>query len=113
MQYIDVRFVVAEPAEAMKQVSRLEHRRVEGFAVEADQRPRVRALAGDGLEHRALVRVARHHVLPRDEAVALEPRAPDEERVRAGAAVQAGRFQVEEDEWWTGGRAAGKKRRLR
>ena len=57
----------ADPLQPVKQVPRLEQRRVERLAVEADERARARQLGGDALEQRPLVGVARQQELPRDE----------------------------------------------
>src|SRR5580704_7644727 len=87
------------PRQTMKEVPRLEQRRVERLAVEADQRARARKLRADGLQQRALVRVTRQQPLTRTEgAVGLEPPAADEKRERACAAAQSGRLEIEEDE---------------
>ncbi len=89
----------ADPLEAMEEIARLEHRRVERLAVEADERAGARQLVGDGRQHRPLVGVARQQVLPRREpAVVLEPAAADEKRLGAGAAAEPGRLEIEEEE---------------
>ena len=113
VQHVDVRLLRRDPLEAMKEIARLEHRRIERFTVEADECAGAHELVGHGREHRALVRVAREQVLPRRErAVLFEPSAADQKRLRAGAAAQSRRFKVEEDERRTRGRAAADERRF-
>src|SRR3954466_1031572 len=97
----------------MKEVARLEHRRVERFAVEADQRAGTRELVGDGTKHRPLVGVLRQQELPRDERrVGLERSTADEKHLRPGAAAQTRCLEIEEHKRRTRRRPAGIERRL-
>ena len=83
----------------MEEIARLEERRVERLAVERHQRAGTRQFAGDGLEQRPFVRMAREHELPRHEpALGVEPAAADEERLRPRPAAQAGGLEIEEHE---------------
>jgi hypothetical protein len=108
MQRIDMRDARHRPIDAVEQVPRLEHRRVERFAVEADQRTGTAELAGDHVEQRPLVRgPGEQELFHRKSALAVEARAADEERVRPGAAAQPCRFEVEEDKRRARGRTAG------
>ena len=114
MQHVDVRQARPRPLEAMEKVTHLEDRRVERFAVEAHDRASALQLASHGREQRPLVGKAEQHVLPRDEAALLVERAEaDEKGICAGAAAQAGGFEIEEEEGRTRRRAAGDERRLR
>src|SRR5262249_3328979 len=112
MKQVEMRTIGAEPRTAMEETPCLEDRRVERFAVEADEAARFGHRARNGLEHRALLGKARHQKLARDEAVAVEPTAPDEERVRAGAAAQPRGFEIEEQERRADRMAAGQNRRI-
>jgi hypothetical protein len=112
VQDVHVRQLQAEPRKPVKQIARLEERGIERLAIEADERTRTGAIAGDGLEHRTLVREPRHHELPRDEPSFVEPAAADEKRVRARAAAQPGRLEVKEHERRPSGRTPCKKRRF-
>ena len=112
MQDVQVRQLQAEPRESVKQITRLEERGVERLAIEADEGPRASAFAGDGLEHRTLVREPRHHELPRDKPSFVEPAAADEKGVRARAAAQPGRLKVKEHERRPSRPASGEKGRL-
>ncbi len=82
----------------MEHVPRLEERYVEGPAVVGHERTTgVEAFAHDA-EQRALERMADHEELLNAERGPLEPRAADQKGVRAGAAGQARRFEVQEQE---------------
>src|SRR5499427_1088351 len=65
------------------------------------------------MQHRVFVAVAYEQVLSRREpAILFEPPAADEKRVGAGAAAQAGGFEIEEHERQVRWRAAADERRL-
>ena len=99
MQDVHVRQPPANPFQPLKEIACLEHRGIERLAVEADERARGPQLAGDRFEQGRLVRVPGEDELSRDKhAPRLEPRAADQKRVRPGAATEAGRLEIEEDE---------------
>src|SRR5437667_7483863 len=99
MQNVHVRQTAAGPFEPMVEIAGLEEGGVERLSIERDERAGTRQLAGDGFEQRSLVGMPRQHELPRHEsAVAIEPAAADEKRLRAGPAAQAGGLEIEEHE---------------
>jgi len=99
MNEIDVRTVRARRLEAMEEIARLEHRRIERFAVERHQRARAAKILRNDAEHGALAGEIGHQMLFGDEAALLvEPTASNEKSVSACAAVEAGGFEVEKDE---------------
>src|SRR5579864_3883271 len=108
-----MRYAGGYPLEPMEQVSTLEERRVERLAVETDERPRVPDRLANGVQHRLLVAHRRQHELAHDQGPGLEPRTADQKRMRAGAATQAGRFEIEKHEGRPRRRAAGEPRGLR
>ncbi len=112
MQHVDVRRFTSEPFETMEQIARLEQRRVERLAVEADQRAGASERAGDRSQHRPLVRMPREHELPRHESVLVEPAAANEKHVRSGAAAESGGFEIEKHERRPRRSTAGKERRV-
>jgi len=99
VQDVDVWQRLDWPFEPVQQISGFEHRRIERFSVEADERPRPVQIFRNGIQHRLFVAVAHEKVLShREPALVVEPSAADEERLRAGAAAQACGFEIEEDE---------------
>src|SRR5262245_62457947 len=99
MYKVDVGAVDTRRFETMKEITRLEHRSVERFAVERHQRPGTAQIVGDDIEHGALARKIGHQVLLGDEAASLvEPATTDEKRMGARAAVETCCLEIEEDE---------------
>src|SRR6266850_75731 len=82
MQHVEVREPPADPGQPVKQVPRLEHRRIKRFAVEADERAGARELDGHGFEKRPLVGVPGEQELPRDE----RPVVPRSKNINGGGA---------------------------
>ena len=80
----------------MKQPARLHHRDVEGLAVVGDDEVRVLEELRDRGEQRALAGVAGEEELAHLECAEVEVSATDEEGDRAGAAAQAGGFEIDE-----------------
>ena len=109
MQHVDMRQPRRPvPLEPMEEIPRLEHRRVERLAVEADDRARAKKFSRDAAEHRPLDAVLGEHMLPHHEAAILvEPAAADKKGVRPRAAAQPGRFQIEEHQRRPSRRPAG------
>ncbi len=84
-------------------VAGLDQRDVEGPAIVGDEHerpadPARRDLVSDRVEQRALLAVAAQEVLTGSEAVLVEDAEADQERVGPGAAAEAGRLEVEEQE---------------
>src|SRR4029450_4217889 len=75
-----------------------EHRHVERFAVVADEAGRSPYQSVHLVEQRALVLERAEEVLPDAEAVCFEERATDQEGIGPGAASEARRFQIDEEQ---------------
>src|SRR5207245_2956464 len=97
MEHVDMRQLAADPFQPVKEVSRLEHRGVERFSVEADERAGPRELLAYGRQHRSLVGKSRQHELPRHERIVAELAAPDQKRVRPGTTDQTRRLEIDEE----------------
>ena len=97
VQRVEVRHAVERHLHAVEEPARLHHRHVERLAVVGDDQIGVVEELGDRGEQRALGRVAGQQELPDLKRAEVEVAAADEERHRAGAAAQAGRFEVDED----------------
>ena len=92
----------------------LEQRSVERFPVETDEPPGRRQLGADYLQQLPFVAGPQQDELARDESpLGVERAAAHQKCVGAGAAAQASRFQIEEDERWTRRIAAHQKGRRR
>src|SRR5437773_2290804 len=99
MQDVEMRRTAALPFEPVKEVARFEERRIERPAVEADQRTGPRELGARRGKQLALIAESHEHELPRHErAVFIEGGAPDEKRVRSGAAAESGGLEIEKHE---------------
>ena len=73
--------------------------RIEGLAVEGDQRTRPAKILGDQRQHRPLGGKVGHQVLLGDKRpILLEPPAADQKCMRPRATTQAGGLQIEEHE---------------
>jgi hypothetical protein len=96
MQHVDVRHAGKRRVAAVEHEPGLHERQVERLAVIGHNRACLGGDLGDGVEQRALRREAGQHELPDPERRAVEPAAPDQERVGAGAASQTGGFEVNE-----------------
>ncbi len=97
VQRVEVRDSLERHRHAMKEPARLHHRHVEGLAVVADDQLRIVEELRDGGEKRPLRRVTRQQELPDLKGAEVVEPAPDEKRHGAGAAAEAGRFEVDED----------------
>ena len=98
VQHVHVREAVEGRREAVEVEPRLEHRHVERLAVVAHQAGRSSDQPVHFVEQRALVLERAKEVLARAEAVRLEIRAADQERIRPRASGQAGGLKVDEEE---------------
>src|SRR5262245_35189625 len=98
MRHVEMRHLAQRIVETMEQVARLEQRDVERPAVEADERSLRVHPRGDHRQERTFVLEARQQKLSHPQAAILENRAADEKRLRAGAAGEAGRLEIEEAE---------------
>ena len=98
MQHVDVRQPRADPLEAMKQIPRLEHRRVEHLPLKLTSAPARDSSRATAASSGTLVGEPREQELPRHERAIVEPAASDQERVRSCAAAQAGRLEIEKHE---------------
>ena len=90
-------------AQSIELIAGLDQRDVERPPVVGDENRRTtvparRDLFGDRVEQRALLAVPAQEVLPGPEAALVEEAEADQERVRPGAAAEAGRLEVEEEE---------------
>jgi hypothetical protein len=99
VEHIDVGQRPARRCHAVEQVPCFEYRCVEGFSVEAHNCASALDLRGDRAQHGSLGGKIHQQVLLGDEPiVGIEPRGANHEDVRAGAAAQTCRFQIEEHE---------------
>ena len=86
------------PASTGQDETRLEQRQVERCPVEGHDAARPLDERSQRRQQRGLVVEVAHEVLDQDQAVFLEPPGAHQERVGAGAAGEASRLRVEEEE---------------
>src|SRR5690348_4653510 len=86
------------PSAARQYEAGLQERQVKAAAVERHQTTRPLEQGGQrGQQRRLFVEIA-HEMLDDDEAIAIEPPRPNQKRIRARAAGEAGGLRVEEEQ---------------
>ena len=100
-EQVEMLHAVERMARARHAEARFEQRLVVGLAVVGDEHVELREVLGQPPEQRRLLAVIAHEELAQAKARRLDGADPDEERVGAGAARQAGGFGVEKGplEW--------------
>jgi hypothetical protein len=101
MEHVEVREEAAAKLETVEEMPGFEQRSVERFPVETDEPPGMRQLRADNLQQLPFVAGPQQDELARGESpLGVERAAARQKCVCAGAAAQAGRLQIEEDERW-------------
>ena len=98
MKHVDMRELAERRRQPVQRKARLDQRQVERFPVVGHDRATQARNVGDGFQEHTLGRKVRQEELPHSKAAVLIPGAANEERIGAGAAGDAGGFEVDEEQ---------------